>query len=407
MQAVAEFHLLKTLTKTKSIASSPSFPAFIEPQIEKFKQSQEPAYVNVTARLYNSNPVKTAIAQALSVWRNLLGVALPQTSSRKTHGLLQDTKETPEISLPNKRSSSQLSLPHGDQPGNSPRPPEKQVNFENPDIPDKRDAGTNEDESNPDLEQYEGRLAGNSSNELEDEISQDSFEDSRTRLLKPSSDNYTARSFSASPSLSPSPSLSGSSSADASRPFNVKHERKAEARANSTKFLPSLTLGGYWSGSGSEAEDDPDAADIQPRKNRMGQQARRQLWEKKFGDKANHVKTPSRSQGWDARKGAQEESGSRGRESALPKESRRRERWQGDNRKSRRAAGGCSTGANSDPVKTRPATSGIGQVQARSGSIGSGVVGSGPLHPSWIAAKNAKEQKKVNAPFEGKKIKFS
>ncbi len=155
----------------------------------------------------------------------------------------------------------------------------------------------------------------------------------------------------------------------------------------STTFLPSLSLGGYWSGSES-AEDLSDTGQ-QPRKNRRGQQARRALWEKKFGKNANHLKMQSqnRDEGWDLRRGARD-SDDRGK--------RGRGRGRGGLRTSRgdvgekgRGRGPMGSGANSDPVtarKTKPATD-------------------GPLHPSWEAAKKAKEQKKA-AAFQGKKVVF-
>ena len=159
---------------------------------------------------------------------------------------------------------------------------------------------------------------------------------------------------------------------------------KAAAPVKATTFLPSLTLGGYYSNSESAASDPGSAAgNLKRRKNRMGQQARRQLWEKKFGIKAHHVKKQDRDQGWDARKGAQggDKRGLRGRGRGGRGGGRRNER--------RRALGKGPSGANSDPVGNRP-----GKKEA-----------DGPLHPSWEAAKRMKEDKKSVA-FEGKKIVF-
>ena len=155
----------------------------------------------------------------------------------------------------------------------------------------------------------------------------------------------------------------------------------------STTFLPSLSLGGYWSGS--ESASDLSDTEQQPRKNRRGQQARRALWEKKFGKNANHLKMQSqnRDEGWDPRRGARD-SDDRGK--------RGRGRGRGGLRTTRgdvgekgRGRGPVRSGANSDPVserKTKPATD-------------------APLHPSWEAAKKAKEQKKT-AAFQGKKVVF-
>lgn len=159
----------------------------------------------------------------------------------------------------------------------------------------------------------------------------------------------------------------------------------------STTFLPSLSLGGYWSGS--ESVEDLSDTEQQPRRNRRGQQARRALWEKKFGKNANHLKMQSqnRDEGWDSRRGARDsdERGKRGRR-------RGRRRGRGGLRMSRGDVGGegrgrgpVRSGANSDPVsarKTKLATN-------------------APLHPSWEAAKKAKEQKKT-AAFQGKKVVF-
>ena len=107
-----------------------------------------------------------------------------------------------------------------------------------------------------------------------------------------------------------------------------------------TTFLPSLTMGGYWSGSES-AEDFEEA----PRKNRRGQRARRQIWEQKYGTKANHLK----------------------------------------NQKTRR----------SQVNEYKPVRQPV-EKQA--------VVEDKPIHPSWEAAKRAKEQKQ--AQFQGKKMVF-
>ena len=159
---------------------------------------------------------------------------------------------------------------------------------------------------------------------------------------------------------------------------------KPAVPVKATTFLPSLTLGGYYSNSDSATSDSESAGrNLKPRKNRMGQQARRQLWEKKFGAKAHHVKKQDRDQGWDARRGAQ------GGDKRGLKDRGRGGRSGGRKKKSHHALGKGPTGANSDPVGKRPA-----KKEADS-----------PLHPSWEAAKRMKEDKKSVA-FEGKKTVF-
>ncbi len=169
------------------------------------------------------------------------------------------------------------------------------------------------------------------------------------------------------------------------KPKRIKNA-SSTAAPKSTTFLPSLTMGGYWSGS----ESAEGLSDTQPqgRKNRMGQQARRALWEKKFGKNANHVKKQpqDRDEGWDARRGA----------SAGDDRSKRGRGRGGFGAESGRGRGGggrgpMSSGANSDPISARKM-----KPKPAAGAL---------LHPSWEAAKKAKEQKTTVA-FQGKKVVF-
>ena len=136
-------------------------------------------------------------------------------------------------------------------------------------------------------------------------------------------------------------------------------------------------MGGYFSGSESEPEDVENAAP--QRKNRMGQQARRALWEKKYGAKANHVKKAkkeekaSRDSGWDLKRGATD----------------------GSERRPKKGKGyttGQRSGTDSNMGRERKETKPKPQDDK-------------PLHPSWEAAKKAKEQKATTA-FQGKKVVF-
>ena len=149
-------------------------------------------------------------------------------------------------------------------------------------------------------------------------------------------------------------------------PVSAK-EKKTKAKAApmpaaSSKFLPSL-MSGYVSGSDSDPDADyykdkkPGPPEKKERKNRMGQQARRALWEKKFGKEANHVKS------------AEEEA----------REKRER-------RDAKRARNGLAPMGEKRPEKE------------------------GPLHPSWEAARLAKEKQAKMAEVmfkpQGKKITF-
>lgn len=149
-------------------------------------------------------------------------------------------------------------------------------------------------------------------------------------------------------------------------------------------------MGGYWSGSegGSDVEQDVDVA---PRKNRRGQRARQQIWEKKYGKGAKHLKNAKpdakngRDEGWDMKRGAQEE-GAQARRGYKP-------HWQ------RSRAETATAGVDGGPV------SGGNAVQLAPRRARQESKPERPMHPSWEAAKRAKEQSQTGA-FAGKKMVF-
>lgn len=228
---------------------------------------------------------------------------------------------------------------------------------------DMEDAGSDEEG----YSRFDARLASDSEdNDDDDGASDDDQLRARSRAQLARSDM--------SISLSPSPSQS---------PPPKKPKSQTKAPATSTTFLPSLMMGGYWSGS----ESEPEEIEEEPkRKNRMGQQARRALWEKKYGASANHVKEQQkggkkgRDSGWDPRKGAT-----------------------GDGDSGRRKFG---TGSNATAVvsEKRFGQSGTGK-ETRGGPSKKKPDDNKPLHPSWEAARKAKEQK-ATASFSGKKVVF-
>ena len=195
-------------------------------------------------------------------------------------------------------------------------------------------------------------------------------------VSKPSYEFLDDRSPSPSPSRSPTPEISSSS--------RTKITKTSSLTPKSTTFLPSLMMGGYWSGS--ESAEDDNVSQWETRKNRRGQQARRALWEKKFGRNASHLKKQAndRNQGWDPRKGASDGKDIRGKRGRGRGGSSMRSN---DRRETEKIV---RSGANSDPIKTRERKSKLVE---------------GPLHPSWVAAKKAKEAKATVA-FQGNKVVF-
>lgn len=152
-------------------------------------------------------------------------------------------------------------------------------------------------------------------------------------------------------------------------------DRPLPTKAKASSFIPSLSVG-YVAGSGSEPESDIE--ELAPaKKNRRGQRARQQIAEKKYGAKAKHLEKQKndRSSGWDAKRGATD--GSRGKKGGM-----------GGGR------GGYGQGHGA-PSREPPAPPKKKHKDDE-----------GPIHPSWAAAKAAKEKKNAPVAFAGKKISF-
>jgi len=362
---VAETHLHKTLLKIKSIASAPAFPPRIAVSSQDGGHLGNTATVNVTARLYNSNPVKTAMPEILYRIRAVLGLddtkPTSKTNIKEGSQVLGDGgSEVPREIRGVLDGKTRSDLERGASISLSP----EWTGFSD----DEQAAFDTDDVQEMDFLAYDARLAGSSDSDSEDDITSQT----RSTNLR---DIHNPHSVDLSKSRSSSISASSSSPPPATRKSNVP-----PTTSNST-FIPSL-MGGYWSGS--ESAEDDETIENNARKNRMGQQARRLLWEKKFGKKANHLKHKERDEGWDLRKGA---GGSHGRERGGRGRGRGHDRGPGRNQGLRN--GGHDSGANSDPVVSRV----------------KGKKEDGPLHPSWEAAKKAKEQK-MNVAFQGKKVVF-
>jgi hypothetical protein len=158
------------------------------------------------------------------------------------------------------------------------------------------------------------------------------------------------------------------------------------APPSSTAFLPSLMMGGYYSGS--ESASEIDDVDTKPRKNRRGQRERQKIAEAKYGSRAKHIakqnSSSNRNVGWDARKGA----------TTTAKDANGKFNGQGRMRIGR-PGGASASGNGNGNVNTN------GGSKAPTGANGD-VMGAGrknpvkdnggAMHPSWEAARKRKEQ---------------
>lgn len=334
------------MAKTKRIAQTPEFEQLKNSTSVSLAGPQNPAEANVIARLFKSNPVKKELPPIISSLRATFGLDdAPQTATkqndkeRKTKDKSADSEgDVSESESDASESDASRSAKHQAVDGDISMDDASVVSAE--------------------YSRFNGRLASSD---------EDSASDVSHEEVSPRKRYDVAEAMSLS---SESPSRSSSESP----PPSKSKGRKKIKQPKDTTFLPSL-MAGYWSGS--ESAEDVDVAP-KKRKNRMGQKARRALWEKKYGQNANHIRKEkeknksNRDQGWDLRRGATDESGDRGRK---PK-----------GRKSESKSKPQGSDDASKPTKA-PAKE------------------EKPLHPSWEAARKAKE-KSTQATFQGKKITF-
>ncbi|OBT86862.1 hypothetical protein VE02_03862 [Pseudogymnoascus sp. 03VT05] len=387
MQALADAHVHKTLLKSKTIAESGLLPDYVKPPVRKTGSEEDIlAMDNVTARLYNTKPVKENMTHIMTSIYAVTGIPNP-ANKPKLKG--KEAKEAPakkmkgdDKEVVTSKNTEKLVADNKEKKAVEPA----WEGF---------DSGSESEGESIDFSKYEGRLGGSS----DDDSDPDSAEELK-RPAKPVKRTIKSRGISVSVSGSddegePEEWVLSDEEEDSdeddddnviersnSPPTREKKKQREPPKPlkPGSQFLPTL-MGGYWSGSEEEATDVEDEVAPAPRKNRPGQQARRAIWEKKFGKGANHVKNapPPKENDvvWDARLGAVSSEGS-GRGRGRAGFTRNRSQVTGENASELGPRNSRALGKKDDV---------------------------GVLHPSWQAAKKAKEEKKA-AKFEGKKVVF-
>jgi hypothetical protein len=388
-------HLQKSLLKVKAIAESELLPEDMKVEIEKPHMGEEErkALHNVTSGLYNMKPVKETMGKIVKEMYSVLGIAASAPGKGNKDPLKGILKGGTAAVSPKVADEAGKNGPKGEkkaEPTWEGFDSEPQTLEENSDIEDSDDdenvsVGSEEELDEETISGYDALLGVSSDEESFDEeiykANRSSPPSNRLSLsLSPSPSHSPAdpQSHIRSMSLSPPPQK-------ASKPAKAKQPKEAP---KASTFLPTL-MGGYWSGSESSASDIEDDDPAPVRKNRPGQMARRAIYEKKFGERANHIKSGQGSvsqrkdDGWDPKRGAKD-SNSRGRGGFA----------HGGGRGGRQRDFSKVTGKNATPVGEGKRERGAGKKDDV-----------GVLHPSWQAAKKAKtEQKK--ATFTGKKVVF-
>ncbi|KAF2713776.1 Bud-site selection protein [Pleomassaria siparia CBS 279.74] len=351
---VADQHLRKTIARVTSIKDSEALKDAIG---ELEKGSQDPVTLNVHARLFNGAGVKKVMDKVVEDLKGILGVGGVGVRPAKEQDIkkarLQETVDEEDEVDEEEEEEEDLGYDDGDvfSAFNARIAAPSSVEGDS-------DDSLSDGHRPPSIDASEGD-DGDDSDEVVDDFalgSEDvSDEDSGSEAINPDTIDAALESSDLEEQLNPAP--------------KVKKAKALKEPISKSTFLPSLSHAAYYSGTDSEASDLD--VDLAPRKNRRGQKARQAIWEKKYGDKAKHKEKEDRNKGWDAKKGAV------------------------DTKKNRRGRGVELSGENAMPL-------GGEKKEKKKEKTRDDV---GVLHPSWLAAKAAKEKKVAVKPL-GKKIVF-
>ncbi|GAB1316028.1 hypothetical protein MFIFM68171_06238 [Madurella fahalii] len=418
LQQTAHAHLCSSLVRLKPIAESDKLPDEIKAGVPKpeLTDEEKAALHNVTSSLYNRPEVKSVVEKAIETVCNAIGVAVPEKKGRvrgKDRGERGDNPRS-EGKGAKKHEEAKDDLRGGEIGGEEKKGGEKAEAGE--------DHGIDEEEEEKAISQLDALLGLGSDEEDDDEGEEDDV------LVKGRTRKSTAAAKDLDPMEITSEEESGdeqdddneldpmqvtadegsddeevfegfsdldegnqddtenqvvsdgesSASSTARSPPAKKaatSKKAAKTKTGDSTFLPTL-MGGYISGSESEASDIDVAP---PRKNRRGQRARQAIWEKKYKEQAKHLQKQAakgRDAGWDLKRGAVD----------------------GDSKPWKRGI--------RNPLLDRSKGSGSAQPPPKREPPKRTRDDSGPLHPSWEAKRLARERERMTAPYQGRKITF-
>jgi hypothetical protein len=397
LEKLAEQHVRRTIAKVKSLKDHEALPESVR-DIEKVGNDQ--AKLNVLARLYKVVAVKKEVDALIDDLKEIVGGAegagrAEQAGTARGGGA--DKKEKKRKMEESKEEDEDVAmLDLSDEDGVAARLLNARIA-----------APSSGEESDGSLSDNERPPSIGSSSSADPDADLSAASDSEVSSFggfsaSNSSDNAVSR-------IAPPSDLSDSDSDSASSISLTAKSRKTKVSAapTSSTFLPGLSHATYFSGDESASD-----LDEKPRKNRRGQRARQKIAEAKYGAKAKHVEKNERKKGWDAKRGAVDtDNGGRMNRKA------RREAEKG--MKAKGGRGPVMSGENAAPLgKNRLGDGDVGGASKNNGAAASaqGVRkepkkdDAGPLHPSWEAAKKAKESKKLKIDLGGaktaKKITF-
>ncbi|KAF1832843.1 Bud-site selection protein [Decorospora gaudefroyi] len=366
LEQLADQHLRKTVARVKSLKDAEPLQEYIA---GIRAASHDTNMLNVTARLFKVPQVKEVVDGLVGDLKTILGAGgdggkrdgKKNKVAEKEDEDMQQADDDENEDDPYMAFSARIAAPSSgegeseDSVSDNERPPS---------------IGDSESEHDPD----DDLEAGDTSSGEEDTASDDegdihSQRRQPVRSIAPPSDDDSAFD-----------SDLESDSDQVSIPTAKTKLPATDTKPTTSAFLPALSHAAYFSGSESEASDLD--ADIEPRKNRRGQRARQKIAEAKFGAKAKHLEKVQKKAGWDAKRGAVGD---------------KRER----NARKTGGRGPEQSGGNAEPLGDKKGEKKAGAKRERDDK--------GDLHPSWLAAKKAKESKKLKIEVgktQGRKVVF-
>jgi BUD22 len=450
LPALAERYLHKSLLKSRPISSHPAFPSTITKVDDNVPTgADEKAYNNVAARLYNTNPVKEEMAIVLTDIKSTLELEVDEIEG--ADNTIDTEAELAERALAELAGGEDEVESESERGRRGSEENQTPLAWEGFDSDGKESSGSDEDTVHSKYAKGKSRIAkaSHSDSEEDDDIEDGNGADLEDDVVIAAYDSRIGNSSDEESSIDgdmeaedilrgvvepydpaddpPSPphfqdeedEISGDDSGSdvEEGPARPKKKTKSKeiSKPSTTTFLPSLMMGGYLSGSDSESDSASSGISVddrgkqkrtnkgntkgpalpKERKNRMGQQARRALAEKIHGAQAKHLQAAaagegtaaSRGKGWDPKLGAVAE----------PRANRAERR--GNKKLGEKKTHGdkkihkTNLSSIQRELMPRPEK----KVRERDDS--------GKLHPSWEAAKKAKEAKS-KMEFRGTKIVF-
>lgn len=400
LHSAAYAHLCASLLKIKAVAESPKLPEEVKNGVPKPDISEEEKSLlhNVTSALYNQPKVREALEKAVADICRTLHVPVPDKKGKSKKGnktseatARKDQEEQPADrttkpdSKADKKAKHQAAELEDDSPSEEAYSDEEETEF-NGFSDDEGDIdGEIEDKEEKVVSRFNDRLGSSDDEEYDTaneeldpmeitDLSASEGSDDEVSLDESGSQDEAVEGESSQAEDDDDEEEDSDSSAVSPPPKARKEAKKgASSKTRDTHYLPTL-MGGYISGSESEASD----IDVAPtRKNRRGQRARQAIAEKKFKDKAKHLakQKAGRDDGWDLKRGAV------GGDERTPWKKGVRTPFENH---------GQRDGGEQEPRRPKPPTKKDNE---------------GPLHASWEAKKKAQEAQEA-AVYQGKRVVF-